>query len=60
MRGSSRLMESAAQGGWRDGLLFGRWTALYVYRNFVGLIGFVTVLLVITAIFGLGMWTYAP
>jgi hypothetical protein len=31
----------------------------YMYRNFVGLIGFVAVLLGLTTIFGVGMWTEA-
>lgn len=32
----------------------------YMYHNFVGLIGLVTVLLALTAIFGVGMWKHAP
>jgi|SRR5882762_2201518 len=32
----------------------------YMYQNYVGLIGLVTVLLALTAVFGVGMWIYAP
>jgi hypothetical protein len=32
----------------------------YMYQNYVGLIGLVTVLLALTAVFGVGMWLHAP